>query len=314
MENTNLKEYLRCVFDLESELYKYRQLSKRYETSRGARAPEPPKKQTFIEPSKPIALANTGQTTNNAKPLGVAGIIFIVLAGICILMGLFMAIADGVSGIFAGIIMAIPFAVLGVFFIKREERLANRELSVVDSQRETHYKTSMEIYKNNLVSEEKRYEQAMRTYLIKQEAYQKETSKNLIEINKTVSVLQESLDKLYAANIIFKKYQNLIAISSFLEYFESERCTELGGPNGAYNLFENEIRMNLILSSLTQIISDLQQIKNNQFTLYNMLNSSTNEIANLLFDLNRGQALTTHYARAAAVAASADRYIVGMAW
>jgi len=307
-----LKEYLRCVFDLEAELYKYQQLAKRYEISRKSRAPELPKKQTFIEPQKPSALANTGQTTNRAKSLGIIGFLCLALAGLCVLVGLFYAIAEGVAGILAGLIMTVPFAVLGIFFCKMEEHIANKELSIIDSQKNSDYQTAVKIYRDNIAYEEKRYEKEMSMYLGKRETYQKETLKNLSEINKTISVLQKSLNTLYANNIIFKKYQNIIAISSFLEYFESERCSELRGPNGAYNMFENEIRMNLIISSLTQIVSDLQQIKNNQFTLYNMLNTSTNEITNLLYDLNRGQNLTANYAKAAAIAASADRYIVGM--
>ena len=60
---------------------------------------------------------------------------------------------------------------------------------------------------------------------------------------------------------------------SICEYLESGRCSELGGPDGAYNLFEQEIRMNLIITQLGLIISELDEIRENQAMLYDAIST-----------------------------------------
>lgn len=90
---------------------------------------------------------------------------------------------------------------------------------------------------------------------------------------------QDVLDKIYSLNIIYPKYRNLCAISSFYEYFQSGRCTTLAGHEGAYNIFENEIRLDRIVQQLDVVIEKLDQIKRNQYMLYNAIKQSQ-EISN----------------------------------
>lgn len=52
---------------------------------------------------------------------------------------------------------------------------------------------------------------------------------------------KKKLKSLYESDILFEKYKNICAISSFLEYYESERTDTLTGQNGAYNIYENEL-------------------------------------------------------------------------
>lgn len=95
------------------------------------------------------------------------------------------------------------------------------------------------------------------------------------EINLAKKELEETVkvrNKLYAYNIIYEKYRNLVALSTIYEYIDSGRCETLEGPTGAYNLFESELRFNLIISDLTLINNSLEQIKENQFLLYKELN------------------------------------------
>ncbi len=67
----------------------------------------------------------------------------------------------------------------------------------------------------------------------------------------------------------------------FCEYFESGRCTTLEGHEGAYNIYENEIRLNLIITKLDDIITRLDRIQSNQYMLANMLGDCTRQIARL---------------------------------
>ena len=92
---------------------------------------------------------------------------------------------------------------------------------------------------------------------------------------------KEILNKIYSMDIVYPKYRNLCAISSFYEYLKSGRCACLEGHEGAYNIFENEIRLDRIVLQLDQVIKKLDEIKRNQFMLYEAVKNSqelSNEI------------------------------------
>lgn len=86
---------------------------------------------------------------------------------------------------------------------------------------------------------------------------------------------------LYDKNIIHPKYQNIVAMAQIYEYFDTGRCTELEGPNGAYNLYESELRANIIIDNLSEIATQLQVFNRNMSTLTN----SIAETNNLLFSM-----------------------------
>lgn len=128
------------------------------------------------------------------------------------------------------------------------------------------------------------------------------------------SKLKNALDVLYSENIIYPKYRNLIAISAINEYLMSGRCYELEGPNGAYNLYEMELRQNLIIDKLSDIVSDLGKIKSNQFSLYESLQQSNKiitSIMNEMKNLNKTSNLISYYARATALAEYVPKFIIG---
>lgn len=67
---------------------------------------------------------------------------------------------------------------------------------------------------------------------------------------------------------MYPKYQNLPALTSIYEYFITGRCEELTGPHGAYNMYEDEMRKDTVISQLSTVIANLEQIKQNQYMLY----------------------------------------------
>lgn len=89
---------------------------------------------------------------------------------------------------------------------------------------------------------------------------------------------QVILGQYYQKGIIYQKYRNFIAVSSFYEYLESGRCSTLEGHEGAYNTFENEIRQNLILTKLDEIIVELKNIQRNQYMLYTAIEQSNRKL------------------------------------
>lgn len=119
-----------------------------------------------------------------------------------------------------------------------------------------------------------------------------ENKNNVNLVNKQNSILSESeeklkiiqqdtelaLKKVYSIDIIYPKYRNFVAMSSIYEYFDSGRCTTLAE---AYNLYETEVRMNRIIEKLDIIISKLDEIKQNQYYMYNAIKSLQPKIERL---------------------------------
>lgn len=96
-----------------------------------------------------------------------------------------------------------------------------------------------------------------------------------------IAVSKEMLEKLYGKGEIYPKYCTLPALTSIYEYFMTGRCTELTGPHGAYNLYEDEVRKDTVISQLSSVIENLEQIRNNQYMLYQQvkeINTNTSAI------------------------------------
>ena len=91
------------------------------------------------------------------------------------------------------------------------------------------------------------------------------------EIASPEAKARQELDELYAQNLIHPKYRNFVAVSQICEYFETGRCDTLTGPNGEYNLFEAELRANVIIIKLDKILEKLDDIKSMQYMIYDAI-------------------------------------------
>lgn len=97
--------------------------------------------------------------------------------------------------------------------------------------------------------------------------------------------LEESkalLQQMYSIGVIYPKYQNLIAISSFYDYLMSGRCSELEGHEGAYNIYEMEARLDRIVTQLDIVIAKLDKIQQNQYMLYRAIQEGNKQNQELL--------------------------------
>ena len=99
--------------------------------------------------------------------------------------------------------------------------------------------------------------------------------KGIIVINKEIEIAEKllsdmisALQKIYGIGIVYAKYRNMVAMVTFYDYLASGRCETLAGPNGAYNRFEDEIKWNVIITKLDDIVVSLDKIQDNQFMLY----------------------------------------------
>ena len=138
-----------------------------------------------------------------------------------------------------------------------------------------------------------------------QKCWKDSCTKMRATLEKPLKETKENLERVYSKNIIYPKYRNLPALTSIYEYYVTGRCEELSGPYGAYNLYEDEVRKDRIISQLNTVIANLEQIKQNQYKLYeqvcqiqsntNRMVSELNAIKGYVIELTNLTALNTYY-------------------
>jgi hypothetical protein len=95
------------------------------------------------------------------------------------------------------------------------------------------------------------------------------------------------LKRYYDMGFIYPKYRGLVPICTIYEYLDSGRCFSLLGHEGAYNLYESELRMNMIVTKLDDIADRLDDISDNQRLLATELQRSNKKIDVLSQSLTR---------------------------
>lgn len=246
-EKQKLLDYIKTAIDVETDIETQNQISAEYQTWIAEKEPILIKK----EPQKPAYLDESG----NDK--GVAG--FGIGMGILMGIGGFLSMVAMPESLIL-IIFGLIVVALSIWMIKvGADRI--RYIKEHNNNEAIAFWKRTEKIKSKNAENEKRY-------------YQNHTEWQKLreEIDKKLETPhQQSLDireKLYARNVMYPKYQNLPALTSIYEYFITGRCEELTGPHGAYNMYEDEMRKDTVISQLSTVIANLEQIKQNQYMLY----------------------------------------------
>lgn len=121
------------------------------------------------------------------------------------------------------------------------------------------------------------------------EHIENEYNELVIKPKKELEIL---LNKLYAKNIIFPKYRNLAIIAQIYEYLASGRCEQLEGPYGAYNLFESELRQNVIIDRLDEIIHQLDRLNGTMNVICGAIQETNDLLGKIRSTLGRIEANT----------------------
>ena len=90
-------------------------------------------------------------------------------------------------------------------------------------------------------------------------------------LNNEFSLLNLAYEK--SMNFLYPKYRSIVCVCQFTQYLESGRCESFEGPYGCYNLFEQELRMNLIINKLDVVIKKLDVVIQNQIEMLHTLNA-----------------------------------------
>lgn len=173
--------------------------------------------------------------------------------------------------------------------IKNKEQVLNDENYNKKLQEYEKVKKESELILNDkklkLKNFENNYFSKIDEKLLENEDY-KDIKKARYELEYIESLIQKDIElekDLYSYGIIYGKYRNFVAITSFYDYLMSSRCSTLEGADGAYNLFEQETRSNLIVERLDKIITSLDEIKSMQYCIYNQM-TNINKSLDLIND------------------------------
>ncbi len=219
-------------------------------------------------------------------------------------------IIGGIVGIFTGSIIggAVVGAMIGFFGSLIIKSMSNAS---GNNKRNDRYQEDLREY-NYAVNEDEKRVQAE-----KEEA--KKLSGILCQMQNVRRETESALQRFYDVDVIFPKYRNLVAVCSFYEYFASGRCDGLIGHEGAYNIYESEARLERICTKLDEVIENLEQIKSNQYFLYDAIqegNQMSRQIlqesvkqSRLAEQTAKSTALAAHYSEIAAKNAEACAWI-----
>ena len=308
MEKENIKIYLKTLMELESEKFKLDEIKKqivkfecstlnvidknkfvgysKFETEQNLEL-VPLIKATYIrEPVKPVLFEIEHEDW--MLPLFVLGIIFIIfglfsadfeIGMFLIIAGAFVAFGSG-CGLYGKIQNKREYKKRCIEYEKNIKKY-NRDILNAKKKYDSESKKINNKYKNKIIEQENLYKEkcAQRRKILKKIKKLKDNLDDNLEI------INYKLNELYDMDIIFPKYRNFIAISSIYEYFASSRVEKLEGVNGAYNLYENDMKNNIIVK-LSDINKNYEKIKNSQYCMYVMLNNIYYSISSVNDSLN----------------------------
>lgn len=310
MTSTDLKEYTNRAKELEVAIYTHKKLMEEHNTIMQISYPKKPQKKVYEKPIAPSVPVLRDNPNDNDNAYAIGGTILIAILsiwaltssnGVCIFLGV------------VGIVVAILAAIGAYNSMTSSSKAWEREMDVY-RQRTKEYHELLSKYEENKQIAENTYEMEMSDYNQKCEKHNDDNSKMIENYDTALLLLENALHELYDQNLIFPKYRNLVAITTINEYLASGRCYELEGPNGAYNLYEMELRQNIVIGQLSNIIDNLEQIRNNQFTLYEELNKSKAMVSDIVRELrilNKTEKLNAYFSYVTALAETSPKVTYG---
>ena len=290
----NLLEYLNAVIALERDRYELRRVIE-ITTEMKLHPSGPPDRPAFYQnkpdrPKEPVVSADA-ETLRGWASRGLALVIIPALAAMIAIGVNYTGEGSWAIGIFTAVCMIAAACAIAVHIMRGKEQ---EKLMEVHQKRIHNYRLSVKRYKD----ERNSYKNRLKEY---SENVQKVQEKNdgIKQINSMIDLavgflkvneeeLAKTIQRYYSVDIIHKKYWNLIAATSIYDYFDTGRCDALTGPHGAYNLFEQESRMDIIITKLGQILSSLHRIEQNQYKLYEAVSVVNKNVEGLRRELHEG--------------------------
>lgn len=297
MTTVELTEYLGILLDMEKEQETETQLIEKVKIQVDAlgiaKEIEAPVRNVPEKPGEPLMgeIKNKKEIYNLTSNLTMVVILGLILLVVGFNMIGYGAVALGVS--FLGLVIAGGSFLYMQILISEENETEERNKKILaeNSKKQKNYQERLHVYEHEYAQKTNEYENAYKEYKVKVE----EENKRLVREEQEKAVLNttlqqitvrkskgaKALGKLYDMDVVYPKYRNLSMISSLYEYFASGRCSTLEGHEGAYNILEQEIRLDHIVLRLDQVIVNLEKIRQNQYMLYEAMQSVNANVSRL---------------------------------
>ena len=298
-ERQQLMDYMKAAIDLETAIATQEEIIRACKEQHAKREPALRLVSHPQKPEKPEYKTNGMFSGSNITKKG-----HLVLIGGFSLF--FMLIMFASSALFFSIICGIIGVLCFISVIQ-----SNKETEEYNGSISRQYMEKMEKYKKECSKIDEQNAGKRRVYDRDLSIWNENGQTNLRLLQGRLDQTRGLLDQLYAQGTIYPKYCNLPALTSMYEYFITGRCEELTGPHGAYNLYEDELRKDTVISQLNVVIENLEKIRQNQYMLYQQvksiqqtaaqISSEMEQIKGLTFDIARLSALNTYYSAITAV-------------
>lgn len=304
MSEIDLKAYTTRAMQLEAAIYTQKKLMGEHESLIQAQRPTAPQRPNPQEPVKPIKPRVDDNNFTNGVLWVVGGLVFFGCLG-------FMA-ASPVLGIIMLILCVYGFATIASGQIKSSDAIQNAIQQYEQDMKE--YDRKLAQYQQSFQIAYDNYTTQMQAYNVHVAEYDQKSrmiGKKHIDI---LTTLEATLKELYDKDVIYPKYRNMVAITAINEYLMSGRCFELEGPNGSYNLYEMELRQNIIIDKLSSIIDNLEQIRSNQYSLYQEMQKANLTVKGILQEVqgvNDNAKLTAYFAGVSALIEASPKFYIG---
>lgn len=160
----------------------------------------------------------------------------------------------------------------------KNAREKNEKIDKYNNERNEYWKNEYEKYRNKIISNAKKYENIVMT--------------EVNEIKKELTLVNTTLQSLYNLRIngvlcLHPNYQGLVPISIIYGYFDTGRCTQLQGHEGAYNLYEDEKMKGIIINKLNLVSKQLSQLNNSMIYVGQAIEECNERLSELESASNR---------------------------
>lgn len=265
MNDKDLIEHVSMLADMEDNIYlKKNLLAELKKLSNGYGLPS-----NISKPSLPVL-----RIYSDRDDIGCGGVItFVIIGALLCFWGIKLLASPSLLAFLPGICLTLSGGcIVLVALVMTPNAFKGKQQ---EKEAASQYKIDMKNYDEAMIQ----YEQDLlddKARVTREIIAKKFIESEIESVERRLSESQKRLQEMYNFGVVYPKYRNLVMINSICEYLKSGRCNSLDGPDGAYNILENEMRLDRIILQLDQVIERLDQIRMNQYLLYSAIQTANN--------------------------------------